>query len=108
MKTDKLEDLAGWISLLRSSVVDAERKDEAKKEASKIARELFPPMAKALAWDVDGVAWLYSVTKVWKIAPGSKFVAEFMEGKIGLFDSEAEAKAACEAHHQQRFLEQLA
>ena len=90
--------------------------DDAKFEARQLARELFPPMAKALVWIDYGVG-AQSQTFLgfyYDIAPmRENFIAHFGDNgsssRIGArFDTAEGAKAACEAHHQARFLELLA
>ncbi len=73
-------------------------------------RELFPVRAKPLAWAVnefdplERIAGEYSVDLCGPLL----FWACWRGMNLNRFESSAEAKAACEAHNQARFLEMVA
>ncbi len=97
----------GYLSDLLSFFVTTDSRQHTDKhlaEAQKLARELFPPMAKPLVW-VHGSSGPYSVfydyaDKVWSAGYRTHWMSNFA--------SITEAEAGCESHHQSRFLEQLA
>jgi hypothetical protein len=89
-------------------------------EAAALARELFPPMAKALVWEYDN--WKgeyfsggYRIARTHKMATPqikAQCFAVRLRGGVNidgkLFDSEREARRFAEAHHQAHWLEQMA
>lgn len=104
-----------WLAALLAFFANSDQRhhlDAQYAEATAIAHELFPPMAKPLVW-------IATPRRPWSIAGdycveqrGPIFVAAFdlcrPSPRIGSFDTEAEAKAACEADNQARFREQCA
>lgn len=82
------------------------------KKATALARELFPPMAKPLSWSngYKVIIGYFGGVRTHSIHPAmNKFFARDHEGLlIKECATEAEAVAACESHHQARFLEQMA
>jgi len=100
---EKLSDLRACCAVL----MHYPGSDTARTEAAALARELFPPMAKALVWDDgSGGVWFAGIYSVIDHGEG-RFKAVWAKS-MALFSSLAEAKAACEAHHQARFLEMCA
>ena len=84
---------------------------ESEEIARKIVRELFPPMAKVLVW-VGNHSGIYTV-QYHDTCPGKRgnFYPRLQSNWADIgppCTTELEAKAACEAHSQARFLEQLA
>ena len=84
----------------------------AEEKCRQLARELFPPMAKPLVWRNPHGPY---TSGDYMIAPdcNGAFRATYNLSQIFAFKGAArealdQCKAACEAHHQARFLEQLA
>ncbi len=77
----------------------------AETKAAALARELFPPTAKPLVW-VDNHAGAYTVHQILeRFYPRLRSNWDDIGPRCATKD---EAKAACEAHHQARWLEQMA
>jgi hypothetical protein len=108
--------------IAKTNFKEAEKEYFAKSEriAAALARELFPPMAKALVWDEEptpfegGHRYSYgsffgnTLYQCGMYLDGSHF-ARIRAGNDFLYGStREEVKARCEAHHQARWLEQMA
>ena len=117
-RAEKLATLANYINILRASVIDQGRKDEVEIKAAALAREIFPPMAKALAWVREQNGRSYGKdhegrTK-YEFGPtlGSNFrkTHAYSCDEMWCFtgENDDEARAACESHHQAKFKELLA
>lgn len=93
--------------------------EQAREIATKLARELFPPMAKALVWQVNGDdicsqridgCW-YRIKRFPSICPSDDLLINCALCGNGLADSLQwcatidEAKAWCESRHQTKFRE---
>ena len=110
-----IDKLAGELMILRlpdGPHVTKLTREEALKNARQIARELFPPMAKPLVWRNPHGPY---TSGDYMIAPdcNGAFRATYNLSQIFAFKGAArealdQCKAACESHHQTRFLEQLA
>lgn len=119
---EELTTLAKRCLVLAMSSV-ARRSVDAVEQTATLARKLFPPMAKPLAWvftfDGERAALSSGLTRyeIYQHAATGfnvrfmtdettvQLTADFYGAKYADLDA---AKTACEAHHQSRFLEQLA
>lgn len=75
-----------------------------------LSRELFPVMAKPLAWEIVGGVYFagnYIYSVVFR-QESETWSAELNQDNMSYWLSLGEAKAACEQHHQARFREQCA
>ena len=105
-RAEKLATLANYINILRVSVIDQGRKDEVEIKAAALARELFPPMAKALVWELTEDGWR---SGQFRIVNSHGDIWWVTHPDMCSFRSDlADAKALAESHHQAKFKEQLA
>ena len=119
MDNEKLKQLALYCTALATRHIYGHTcGDSVIEHAAALARELFPVRAKALVWEYydhgEGIHSQKVLGLHYDIAPmRNNFLAHFGDGgcaqRVGArFDTIEGAKAACEQHHQTRFLEQMA
>ena len=106
---------SGSLKHLGDSIGDpAEFYANAQTRAAALARELFPPMAKALVFfeialcGADGKRMVRAGNYFVYCFSAGRWAADIKKRTIAFFDTEQEARAACESHHQAKFKEQLA